>query len=82
MRAVRESEKLVKAKGWPLETKFNKYYVGFKHGFPNVFGIHWLGARSYAIWFKVPQEVAEATPIEGHPMLALRSRVETGRVQD
>jgi len=69
MRAVRESEKLVKAKGWTLETKFNKYYVGFKHGFPNVFGVQWLGTRSYAIWFKVPQEVAEPTPIEGHPML-------------
>ncbi|MGB3903993.1 MAG: hypothetical protein WBB22_03660 [Anaerolineae bacterium] len=69
MRAVRASERLIKQKEWHLETKFNKWYVGFKHGFPNVFAVAWLGSRSYALWFKVPKEVAEAARIEGYPML-------------
>jgi len=69
MRAVREAERFITNRGWPLETKFNRWYVGFKHGFPNVFAVQWLGSRSYALWFKVPEEVALAATIEGHPML-------------
>jgi len=81
MRAVREAEKLVKKKGWPLETKFNRWYVGFKHGFPNVFGIQWLGARSYAVWFKLRPGVAESITIDGHPMLAVRICGSHGQMQ-
>jgi hypothetical protein len=44
---------------WPLEKKFNKGYVGYKHGFFNVFGLTWLGSKSFALFFKVPEEVAE-----------------------
>jgi hypothetical protein len=49
-----EIEKLARNKGWNLEKKFNMYYLGFKHGFPNVFGVHWLGAKSMGIFLKVP----------------------------
>jgi hypothetical protein len=50
---------LVSAKGWPLEKKFNKGYIGYKHGFFNVFGLTWLGSKSFALFFKVPKDVAD-----------------------
>ena len=28
--------------------------MGFKTGFPNVFGVHWLGTKSFGFFFKVP----------------------------
>lgn len=56
---VERMEKLVASKGWTLETKFNKGYVGYKHGFFNVFGFTWLGSKSFALFVKVPKEVAE-----------------------
>lgn len=49
-----EIDNLNKRKGWNLERKFNKNYVGFKSGFPNVFGINWLGSKSLGFFFKMP----------------------------
>lgn len=53
-----ETRKLVKQKGWPLEMKFNKGYCGFKHGFFNAFGIHWVGSKTIAFFFKLPKSIA------------------------
>ena len=50
---------IVSRRGWPLEKKFNKGYIGYKHGFFNAFGLTWLGTKSFALFFKVPKEVAE-----------------------
>lgn len=52
-------DQLLAEYGWPLEKKFNKGYVGYKHGFFNVFGLTWVGSKSFALFFKVPNEVAE-----------------------
>jgi len=52
-RVVDEVDNLVKKKGWNLERKVNKNYAGFKMGFPNVFGIHWIGSKSFGFFFKV-----------------------------
>ena len=52
-------DKLVSDQGWPLQKKFNKGYIGYKYGFFNVFGLHWLGSKSFALFFKVPREVAD-----------------------
>lgn len=49
-----EVEALVKRKGWALQRKFNKHYFGFKSGFPNVFGFHWVSSRSLEFFFKMP----------------------------
>lgn len=59
MRYIREVEKLVQGQGWPLETKFNKFYCGFKAGFFNAFGIKWIGSKTFAFFFKLPKEDAE-----------------------
>lgn len=59
LRYTREIENLVKKKGWPLELKFNKYYCGFKHGFFNAFGIHWIGTKSFEFFFKLPKKIAK-----------------------
>ncbi|MFH1968676.1 MAG: hypothetical protein ABIJ84_04810 [bacterium] len=57
---VEEIEKIVKKNGWSLEKKLNKYYVGFKSGFPLVFGVSWSSSRSFGIFLKVqPKEVPE-----------------------
>ncbi len=50
---------LVSSQGWPLEKKFNKGYIGYKHGFFNAFGLTWLGSKSFALFFKVPKETAD-----------------------
>jgi len=60
---VREVEKLVKDKGWNLETKFNKFYCGFKAGFFNVFGIIWVGSKTFAFFFKVSESEAQSLNI-------------------
>jgi len=52
-------DRLVAEQGWALEKKFNKGYIGYKHGFLNVFGLTWLGSKSFALFFKVPSEVAD-----------------------
>lgn len=54
-----ETNRLIKAKGWPLEMKFNKHYCGFKHGAFNAFGIKWVGSKTFAYFFKLPKPVAE-----------------------
>ncbi len=65
---AQETEQLIKAKGWPLETKFNKHYCGFKHGFFNAFGIQWSSSKSFAFFFKLPKSVAEKTRPNGLKM--------------
>jgi hypothetical protein len=50
-----ELESIAKRKGWNLEPKFNAYYAGFKHGFFNVFGVHWVGTRSFEVFVKLPK---------------------------
>jgi len=51
--------------GWPVEGKFNKYYFGCKIGNYIVFGVRWLGSRSYALFFKVPESFATRTKVQG-----------------
>lgn len=64
-----EIDGLVRKKGWNLEKKFNKYYIGFKFGFPNVFGIHWVGSKSFELFFKVnPDEYKQTQPLSPYEM--------------
>jgi hypothetical protein len=59
-KVVDDIEKIIKKNNWKLEKKLNKYYVGFKSGFSLVFGIYWVGSRSFGIFFKVqPKKVTE-----------------------
>lgn len=60
---INKVEKLVKEKGWKLEKKLNKGYVGFKYGFPNVFGINWVGSKTFCIFFKLPKNIADKIKI-------------------
>ena len=55
LRYVKEVEDLIRANGWNLETKFNKHYCGFKAGFFNAFGIKWVGSKTLAFFFKLPE---------------------------
>lgn len=50
---------------WPVEGKFNKYYFGCKVGNSLVFGVKWLGSRSYALFFKVPEPYSKRTKVQG-----------------
>lgn len=53
---VNESEKLLKKHGWKnVEKKFNKHYCGFKYGFFNLFTIAWIGSKSFAFRFRMPE---------------------------
>lgn len=67
-KVVDEVEAIVKKKGWSLEKKYNKHYMGFKAGFPNVFGIQWISTKPFGFFFKVAhdqlQKVQEASPYE------------------
>ena len=59
-----EVEDLVKSNGWALEAKFNKSYIGFKAGFFNAFGVQWIGSRTFAFFFKLPEYEAKEVDIE------------------
>lgn len=63
LRYVKEVEGVIRQKGWKLETKFNKHYCGFKSGFPLVFGIKWLGSRSFAFFFKISESEAASLDV-------------------
>lgn len=65
-------ERLAVKSGWPVEGKFNKYYCGFKVGNYVVFGVKWLGSRSYALFFKVPEAFAKRTKVPGFNYKMLR----------
>ena len=58
LKYVREVENFVQAKQWPLVTKFNKHYCGFKAGFFNVFGVKWMGSKTFAFFFKIGEDEA------------------------
>lgn len=56
MKYVKDVENIIKENEWPLETKFNKHYVGFKAGFFNVFGVKWVGTKTIAFFFKLQED--------------------------
>jgi len=62
---ISKVEKLVKKQGWELEKKLNKGYAGFKYGFPNVFGITWVGSKTFCLFFKLPKGTADKIKIPG-----------------
>lgn len=62
-------EEYVKTKGWNLKRSNNKGYVAFKYGFPIVFGVSFIGTKSFCLFFKIPKETAKQIKIEGHEML-------------
>lgn len=65
MDTVRWVGDLIKERGWKLETKFNRFYVGFKFGVLNVFAVEWIGTKSFGLSFKVPREVSDSIHIDG-----------------
>ena len=60
----RELEAYVKRQDWDLEIKYNKHYCGFKAGFFNAFGIKWIGSKTFAFFFKLPEEEAKGVDIQ------------------
>jgi len=56
MKYVKELEQIIKEKNWKLETKYNKYYCGFKYGFFNVLSINWVGTKTFAFAVKVSKD--------------------------
>lgn len=56
-------EKLIKKKGWKLDKKLNKGYANFKYGFPGVFGITWVGSKTFCLFFKLEKKTAEKIKI-------------------
>jgi hypothetical protein len=63
MRYIQEVEKIIRDQNWPLETKYNKHYCGFKAGFFNAFGIKWIGSKSLAFFFKLDKAQAKRIKI-------------------
>jgi len=63
MRYIREVEAIIKKKKWALETKPNKGHCGFKAGFFNAFGIKWIGAKTFAFFFKLSPNEAKKVKV-------------------
>lgn len=55
---VSELEKIIKQKGWSLDTKFNKHDVSFKAGFFLAFRIIWIGSKIFAFAINVKKPEA------------------------
>ena len=61
---VKEVEDLIAEKGWALATKFNRYYCCFKIGSFNVFGIKWIGTKTFAFFANFTKNEAEQLGVE------------------
>jgi hypothetical protein len=55
IRYAKDTQELVRKKGWHLETKFNRHYCSFKLGFFNAFGVQWIGSKTFAMFVKLPE---------------------------
>lgn len=64
LRYVQQVEELIRENGWSLETKFNKHYCGFKAGFFNAFGIKFIGSKTFAFFFKLPEADVKASGLK------------------
>jgi hypothetical protein len=73
LKTCRAVQQVAHKNGWPVEIKFNKHYCGFKVGNYVVFGVKWLGSRSYALYFKVPETFAKRANVPGYKMLRYES---------
>jgi hypothetical protein len=62
-------QRVARKNGWPVERKFNQGYCGFKVGNFVVFGVKWLGSRSYGLFFKVPKPFATGYRVRKYPLL-------------
>lgn len=63
LKYIKETEKIIKENKWNLETKYNKHYCGFKAGSFNAFGIKWIGSKTFAFFFKLPENQAKKVNI-------------------
>jgi hypothetical protein len=52
---VTELENIVKRESWNLEPKLNANYAAFKRGFFNVFGVSWIGTKSFEVFANIPK---------------------------
>mgnify|MGYP000515859363 FL=1 len=59
-------EDYIKTKGWNLTRSNNKGYISFKYGFPIVFGINFIGSKSFCLFFKIPKDVSDRIEIDGY----------------
>ena len=62
---IEHVDKVVRDKNLKLEKKMNKYYVAYEYGFSQVFGISWIGSKSFGLFFKLPKEQAQSIVISG-----------------
>jgi hypothetical protein len=69
MQIVGRLEKIIQNKGWKLDTKYNKSYVGFKYGYPIVFGVIWIGSKSFCLFFKLSLDQADKFRKDGYEYL-------------
>lgn len=58
MKYTVDVDRLIKAKNWQLEMKYNKHYCGYKSGAFNAFGVKWIGSKTFAFFFKMSKEEA------------------------
>ena len=66
--AVAEVDRIVVAHGWSLERRFRKDYCSWKLDGRVLFGVHWMGPRRSAFFFKLPPEEMEALRPASYPM--------------
>ena len=64
LRYTKEISKIIETKKWDLEIKYNKKYCTFKFGFSNIFGVHWIGTKSFSFRIKISKEEAERFEIK------------------
>lgn len=61
---IKQVEEIIRSQKWTLETKYRKHYCAFKAGAFNVFGIEWRDTKTFAFFFKLPEEQAKKVKIE------------------
>jgi hypothetical protein len=56
LRYAKQIADLIRKKSWDLETRYTRNSCVFKAAFFNAFSLKWIGSRTFALSFKVPEK--------------------------
>ncbi len=74
LKACSEMQAIVKRNKWPVEKSFRKHYCCFKVGNSVVFGVKWIGSKSFGYYAHVPESVSRRFKARGFEARYRRNR--------
>lgn len=67
-------EEYTKNRQWNLTRNNNRGYISFKYGFPIVYGITFVGSKSFCLFFKVHRNTTRKIKVKGYALYRYRDQ--------